>query len=974
MKDSLSLFRGQLVTVLALFFSLCGTFFTWHWSNLAVQKKAILVLQGKADHLTSNLDARYQIYTHVLRGMQGLFAASPQVEQKEFETYLKTLNAPFLFSGTLRAAYAEHVSRSDKENFIAQVRTAPGFQSLKQKEFSIHPDGVKNDYFPIKCFFPSAEKEFFFGYDISSDAPLWAAALRAAQTGQPAASESFLVPGGPEKIPPREIMISLPIYKNGTDLSTPELRRTGLQGFVGLVFTIEGFIRDAIDLTQLPEDISFELYDNTNTEKPVLLYKRSPAKEWPLGDAPILKNLKLDIAGRSWTFYFRMSENFGLSPLDKMIPWLVLAAGGLISALITSMIFFLVKAYLLNVLETQGISQELNLSREHLSLALQAAGVSMWDWDIEKDEVTVDENTLRAFGKNLRGTLKLDDFIQTLHPRDRDRVRQEIISSIESESDYETNYHVIRADGAIRSQATHGRIYRNAKGKAVRMTGAAWDITNLKKAEEAIHRSEINYRNMIESSHDGILIVREQEGTILFANHAAIKLFGKGADSLLGTQLGFPIVSEKTSIINLIPPGQKRRIVELNASRAEWEEKAAFLITLRDITERKELEAQFIQAQKMEAVGQLTGGIAHDFNNLLTVINGYSEMQLMRMKDSGPLRSTLEEILKAGKRAAALTSQLLVFSRRQIVQPKVTDLNTLIMDINKMLRRLITENIELTTTLAPMLWPVKIDRSQFEQVIMNLVINARDAMPSGGKLLIETQNTHVTPEHAEQFLHFQPGSYVMLSVSDTGCGMTEEVKKRIFEPFFTTKEQGKGTGLGLATVYGIIKQANAHMNVYSEPGKGTCFKIYIPRVKSDAAEPAEEVPLPEKIQGSETLLVAEDEPQVRALIVNVLTGYGYQVLVASDGLEGAELSKQKADTQIALVITDAVMPRMGGTEMAAEIREHRPGIKVLFISGYTDNMLTEQEILTGKSAFLQKPFSGTELARKVREILDNPET
>ncbi len=387
--------------------------------------------------------------------------------------------------------------------------------------------------------------------------------------------------------------------------------------------------------------------------------------------------------------------------------------------------------------------------------------------------------------------------------------------------------------------------------------------------------------------------------------------------------------------------------------------------------ERKTLEMQLYQTQKMEAVGQLAGGIAHDFNNLLTVINGYCQILLTAADPGDPRREELEQIKVAGECAANLTRQLLAFSRRQIFQLRVVDLNAIVTNLDKILQRVISEGIELKAALSPNLDGVKADQGQIEQVLMNLAVNARDAMPQGGKLTIETANVELDESDTRRRLTMKPGRYVLLAVSDTGCGMDTETQKRIFEPFFTTKEPGKGTGLGLSTVYGIVKQSGGYVWVYSEPSQGTTFKIYLPRV-DERVETVEPVRLPvEMLRGTETVLLVEDDAGVRALARGVLKSGGYTLLEASNGVEALRVAKQHDDT-IHLLVSDVVMPGMSGRQLEVHLVAMRPNVKTLYMSGYADSTIVHDSILEPSLAFLQKPFMPDALLRKVREVLDAP--
>ena len=521
-------------------------------------------------------------------------------------------------------------------------------------------------------------------------------------------------------------------------------------------------------------------------------------------------------------------------------------------------------------------------------------------------------------------------------------------------------------------------------GDQVCLVGIGVDITERKKAEAERTRLV----TAIEQSAEGVVITNTA-GDIEYVNPAFTRITGYSREEVVGhnprilksdkqdpafyQQLWATILRGEIwhgELINRRKDGkvynEELNIAPVRNARGEI---THFIATKQDVTERKRLENQFRQAQKMEAVGRLAGGVAHDFNNLLTIINGYSEMVLERLDSSDPTRGQLEEIRKAGERAGSLTRQLLAFSRQQMLAPRVLDLNTLVTDVEKMLRRLIGEDIDLAIVRDPGLGQVKADSGQIEQILLNLAVNARDAMPEGGKLVIETANVELDEAYADQHGLVPPGSYVLLAVNDTGIGMNAETQAHIFEPFFTTKEQGKGTGLGLATVYGIVKQSAGFIWVYSELGRGTTFKIYLPRID----EPGESVPASEarghSVGGAETILLVEDEGALRALAARILQALGYRVL-ESDSPEDALRIGEQHQEPIHLLLTDVVMPRISGRKIAESLAFLRPALKVLYMSGYTDDAVFRNGVLEPGATFIQKPFTPAALARKVREVLD----
>ena len=510
------------------------------------------------------------------------------------------------------------------------------------------------------------------------------------------------------------------------------------------------------------------------------------------------------------------------------------------------------------------------------------------------------------------------------------------------------------------------------------------------RAQEQLRQSEARYRTLVDGVRD-VIFALAPDGTIASLNPAFETITGFPRDEWLGRPFEQLVHSDDLplalELLSSVARGEPRpvnqfrirtrkgdyRVGEFAATPQYREGQLAGILGIcRDVTERLSLEQQLRQAQKMEAVGRLAGGVAHDFNNILTAITGYADLLLEDLGTTDRRRDDIAEIRKAAERAAGLTRQLLAFSRQQVMQVRVLDLNDVVADTQNMLGRLLGEDIALVTRLDPALGAVKADPGQLEQVIMNLAVNARDAMPGGGKLTIETANAELDDTYVREHFPARPGSYVMLAVSDTGTGMSDEVQSHLFEPFFTTKEKGKGTGLGLATVYGIVKQSGGYIWVYTEPGHGTTFKIYLPRVAGAPAQRASGPKASPVGAGTETVLLAEDEAAVRAVARHALERQGYTVLEASSGEAALDLAERHSG-RIHLLLTDVIMPGMNGRALALRLSELRPDLRVVYMSGYTEEAITRHGVLEPGLTYVQKPFTPEGLARKVREVLDRQE-
>ena len=520
-------------------------------------------------------------------------------------------------------------------------------------------------------------------------------------------------------------------------------------------------------------------------------------------------------------------------------------------------------------------------------------------------------------------------------------------------------------------------------------------VTEPKKPDDDLHASETRYRRLFESAKDGILILDADTGKVVDANPFLISLLGYSHAEFLGKNVWDLSPSKDIAISReVFRELQEKEYVRYDDLPLEASDgrlvsvefvSNVYLVgqtkviqcNIRDITERKrtdekhkKLERQLQVSQKMEAIGILAGGVAHDFNNLLSVILSYTEFAMQPLWEGDPRKDDLLEVKKAGERAAVLTRQLLAFGRRQLLQPVPLNLNHVAEGVEKMLRRILGEDIDFVQVLAPDLGVVRADPGQMEQVLMNLVVNARDAMSAGGKLTIETSNVELDEEYAAHHLSVKPGPYVRLAVTDTGCGMDEQTKTQLFEPFFTTKEKGKGSGLGLSTVYGIVKQSGGNIWVYSELGLGTTFKIYLPRELSAKATASRLQAILKPATGTETILLVEDEEALRKVAKRSLEAVGYAVLTASAGDEALLISEQHAGT-IHLLLTDVVMPRMSGKALAQALLKRRPMTKVLYMSGYADNAFVHHGVVDEGTYFLSKPFTATDITQKVRAVLDS---
>ena len=638
-------------------------------------------------------------------------------------------------------------------------------------------------------------------------------------------------------------------------------------------------------------------------------------------------------------------------------------------------------------------AEALRKERDFLSGLIQSSPAFLVTLSAEGKTRMMNEAMLQALGYTLAEVLE-KDYISTFIPEEDRKGLLESFSRVRERKDpVRTESRLLTRDGGTLLVEWNGRAVFREEGKFDFYLGVGQDITERRKAEEALVESWERHLSTLDAIPD-LVYELAMDGTITYVNRTAAGTLGVSPEqvglvpfsSFLEEhekkrflqdleKLGSGQAPAKNMFYDLKTEKGRTLPVEVHATLPKRRgQPPTVLCVARDISYRRQLEERFRQSQRMEAVGRLAGGIAHDFNNLMTAITGYADLMLLTLRQDDPLRQRVEDIHKATESANSLTRQLMAFTRKQLHLPRVLNLNELVTDLQGMLRRFLGEDVELAAELDPAAGLIRADRAQIEQAILNLALNSRDAMPQGGRILIETRNVDLDELYAADHAPVQPGPYVMLAVTDTGVGMDEETRSHVFEPFFTTKEKGMGTGLGLSTVYGTVKQNGGFIWAYSEPDRGAAFKIYLPRLPEEEAPQVQpKPPMPGRLEGTETVLLVEDQDSLREMAREVLKRKGYQVLEARNAGEALLICEQHTGL-VHLMLSDVVMPRMGGRDLYERLRPWHPEMKVLYMSGYTDDAAIQQGLLDPDSEFLEKPFSPDLLACKLRQVLDAGKT
>jgi PAS domain S-box-containing protein len=967
----------------------------WRATKSTVEAEARARFEFATSKVIDLIRGRVQDYSQILWGGAGLLAASPNVTREQWRAYVSALRIEDQLPGLQGIGFARHIPAPQKDAHVQAMR-ADGFP-----DYDIRPPGERSQYTSIVYLEPfDWRNQRAFGYDMFTEPVRRAAMERARDSARAAVSGKVTLVQETETDVQAGFLIYVPAYRPGAAVATPEQRRTALVGYVYSPFRMTDLMtRGALAGQAEARGLELEIYDGTAVQEEALLYRSTGFGAQPIGNAsPLVATVTRSVDDRPWTFRLAAGPSFAAS-IDEQRPVIVLLAGIIISLLATAVTSALVtnraqaieanRRLSADVARRERVEEQLRQSESKFRLLFRDNPLPMWAYDKETLQIIeVNEATIAKYGYS-RAEFEKMRITEFRTPDDVPRLL-EFLASLGSSGRHTTEARHRLKDGQVIDVAIE---LHDAELSGRKLTlVAANDITERKRAREALVDSERLARGIVETALDAF-IQMDDTGCVIEWNSQAQAMFGWSREEAIGKLLAALIVPERLraahaqglerflrtekgtilgtrfEIAAVTRDGQEFT-VEVAVTALRRRSGYVFNAFIRDLTEKRAAEAQLRQAQKMDAVGQLTGGIAHDFNNILTVITGTIEILTEGVEDRPPLAAIARMIDEAATRGAELTNQLLAFARRQPLQPRNTDINAMVVETAKLLRPTLGEQIEIESMLEDEAWRAIVDPSQLSLALLNLAVNARDAMPKGGRLTLETGNVILDDAYAQSNPEVKPGRYVMVAVSDTGIGIPAALRERVFEPFFTTKEVGKGTGLGLAMVYGFVKQSGGHIKVYSEEGHGTTIKLYLPRSeeKDEAQTVIDALPAADLPRGNETILVVEDDELVRNHVVALVGSLGYTTLSAGNG--AAALKLIDAGTAFDLLFTDVIMPGgMNGRQLADETVKRRPAMKVLYTSGYTENAIVHQGRLDPGVALLNKPYRKAELARKLREVL-----
>jgi PAS domain S-box-containing protein len=969
--------------------ALCATALAWYFTHSASVRDARSRFEAEIRVVQIDLSDRLGAYEQVLRGGVSAFYSWPSVRRENWGRFVANLQIGENYPGIQGIGFAEIVPPVDLASHVRQVRSE-GFS-----DYRVWPEGERPIYTSIIYLEPfDWRNQRAFGYDMFSEPVRRSAMERARDTGMPSLSGKVKLVQETSEAVQVGFLMYLPVYRSLSPASVEERRRE-LRGYVYSPFRMGDFMHGL--LGEREHHVALEIFDGEAVSEDDLMYSTVPSESRPaLEAATFVTVAPFTSGGHSWTLRF---SSLPTLEVDRGKPLLVLGGGTIVS--------FLLSAIAWSLANNRAQAAEANVRlqadikrREEIEAQLRDKETS-FRYLFEKNP-----NPMWVFDRGTLAIFEVNDAAVARYGYTHEEFRRLTIADLRPPEDVSRllTYVKERATG-LKAAGEWQHITKNGRKIDVEITSytlefqhrdavlvVARDITESKRTGAALRESEAVARGVLDAALDAYIRM-DDEGRITEWNAMAERAFGWSRAEAVGRSVADTIIpagqraAHRRGLARFLETGKavilNRRIelwalhrsgnefpIELTVLALDTVNGRVFSAFARDLTDRKQAEAQLRQAQKMEAVGQLTGGVAHDFNNLLTVIVGNLDFAAGPASKDPELAAAVDRALSAAETGAALTHRLLAFSRQQALQPENTDLNQVVRGMTDLLRRTLGEDVEIGIRLDDELWPALADRSQVESALLNLAINARDSMPDGGKLTIETANTQLDADYAARNAEVAPGDYAVLVVSDTGGGMTPEVAERALEPFFTTKGIGKGSGLGLSMIYGFAKQSGGHLKIYSEPGHGTTVRLYLPRTATREAT-AEIAAAPSKSErGTEAVLVVEDDPDVRQLAAAQLRSLGYQVLEAPDGASAVTLLEGGA--RIDLLFTDVVMPGgMNGQQLAEKARELRPQLKVLFTSGYTPDSIAHQGKIDPGVFLLSKPYRRDGLARKVREILDS---